>query len=598
MRTAAEWHGFFRASAVHAESGITAFWVALSFWLQRQIDMTETVQSWLYRQFQSKVKDSELRRALIDIAALSTERRPLPETMLPKTTDWPVSQKLEDLRSEIGAFGLVRPTLEGIRYWALAHDVLGRFLLNALYHDPSTREEAGFPEASSPEHFRFLALRRLSANPSLSLPVNRTIAEDFAVNIFKIDPAHGHATFAMFWSEALAALDEMPQILWRTSRTLRHHAAISRRRIANDEALFQLGPAERLEVLKRAIEDIRYAIDNIRPAYGEEFDLNLYNSLARAYQDLHKALSESGASRETLEDVRALAQDATRRAFQLNPDSPFVIETYARSLLDEAEINADCIGSNAIEVLNLVFSEMDRDRSGQRRFELSRLAEHAVELLMKDATAPVTTRDEALTAIIEALRALTAGLTSVRGLALSDFPEENRRAAIEKLSSPEAQSNLQVVRMLYLLKCLDEPYEFTEQLSLLEVLNASNYPISPQNRLEFAVLLHHCGRYEDAETLFRRLRPLWKTGEYFGQVPERLRWLLAPDKKSRLQVNARVAPGREGRGYARVFEMRGISVPFRPVDFGRREIKPGTDIRGYISFGYNGPFLSAMTATR
>ena len=298
VRTADEWLGFFRASAVHAESGITAFWVALSFWLQRQIDMTETVQSWLYRQFQSKVKDPELRRALIDIAALSTERRPLPETMLPKTTNWPVSQKLEDLRSEIGAFGLVRPRLEGIRYWALAHDVLGRFLLNALYYDPVTREEAGFPEASSPEHFRFLALRRLSANPSLSLPVNRTIAEDFAVNIFKIDPAKGHATFAMFWSDALAALDEMPQMLWRTSRTLRHHTAISRRRIANDEALFQLGYAERIEILQRAIKDVRYAVENIPPSDRDEFDLNLYNSLARAYQDLHKALAESGASRE------------------------------------------------------------------------------------------------------------------------------------------------------------------------------------------------------------------------------------------------------------------------------------------------------------
>ena len=58
----------------------------------------------------------------------------------------------------------------------------------------------------NPEHLRFLLLRRLSAMPALGYTVNRAIAEEFAISIFKIDPGHGHANFGQYWREALEAL--------------------------------------------------------------------------------------------------------------------------------------------------------------------------------------------------------------------------------------------------------------------------------------------------------------------------------------------------------------------------------------------------------
>jgi hypothetical protein len=139
IRTDSEWRGFYEASVVQAERGIAAFWIALSLWLQRQFDMRETVQAWIYRQFREKVQDPEVRRAILDIAALSTERRPLPEAMLPPTTDWPISQKIEDMRRDVPALGLARFTREGDHYWALAHDVIGRYLLTALFYDSPGR---------------------------------------------------------------------------------------------------------------------------------------------------------------------------------------------------------------------------------------------------------------------------------------------------------------------------------------------------------------------------------------------------------------------------------------------------------------------------
>lgn len=596
VRGPEEWQGFFQASAVHAESGISSFWVALSFWLQRQIDMNETVQSWLFKQFQSFVRDPQLRSTLVDIAAMTTERRPLPESMLPATVDWPVTQKLEDLKTMIGALGLIRLRLEGDRYWALAHDVLGRYLLNAIYYNHSTREELGFSEASNAEHLRFLALRRISANPALGNVSNREIAEDFAVNIFKIDPDHGHGTFVPYWREALAALDAMPTLLWQTSRALRHHSAISRRRIAKDKVLFSLPNSERLDLLQRAVRDIRFALDMIPRAEGEESDLNLYNSLARAYQDLHDVAAEAGEPANELERLRGLAHDATRRAFQLNPDSPFVVETYARNLLEEAKANPLKAPQNALEVMNLIYLEMERDRSAQRRYGLSRLVENAIDTLLGSGKKHQNSDNPEIALLVAAIDALTHDVPDLTEMGLGDFPVENRLEAARILSNPDVRSNLQAVRMLYALTCLDSPKGFKAQLSLLEELLSGAYPASPQQRLELAVLLHQCGRYEDAERLFKQLRPLWRTGEFFVHVPDRLRWLLDVNADNRLQVTARVTAGGEGRGFANIQEMRNLSVPFRASEFGQKQIRPGTQIRGYVSFAHNGPFLRPLTA--
>jgi hypothetical protein len=385
IRTDSEWYGFYEATALQAESGIAAFWIALSFWLQRQFDMRETIQAWIYRQFKEKMHDPEVRRAILDIAALSSERYPLPDAMLPPATDWPVSQKIEDIRQTVPGLGLVRISRDGDRYWALAHSVIGRYLVTALYYDPLGRQEAGFPEASNPEHLRFLLLRRLSRLPALGHTVNRTIGEEFAVSIFKIDPGQGHANFVPFWREVLQALDEMPKALRATSRSFRHHSAISRRRISKQRETFPMDPDERIELLERAVGDIRYALENIPATPGGEPDLNLYNSLALAYHDLEEEEIERGAGSERVTQLRSLAHEATQRAYRANPDNSFVIETYARSLLSDARAFPDRRAENALEVLNIVYAAIERDRSGQRRFNLDKLADTAMNLLLEIA---------------------------------------------------------------------------------------------------------------------------------------------------------------------------------------------------------------------
>lgn len=597
-RSEGEWRRFFETSSVQADSGIAAFWIALSFWLQRQFDMQETVQAWVYRQFKQDVADLELRSAIVSIAAFSTERLPLPDAMLPLGKEWPISERLADLQSHAGALGLMRIRGERERYWALIHDVLGRFILTALFYDHETRESLGLGEAQNPEHLRFLVLCRLSTLAVLERPELREVANTFATSIFKIDPAHGHSTFSPYWRETLAALDQMPRSLRTTSRTFLHHAAISRRRIAKDIDAFRINDDERADLLGRAVADIEAALQ-INNEVGGESDLNLLNSLAHACHDLAEVEQTRGGGANRIAELQAKARAATQQAYRLNPDNSFVIETYARTLISEARTNQDHAAENAIEVLGIVYFANVRSRSEERRFALGRLADAAFDILLDTPTEFQEQREPRteIEAIIRALRALAVDVVRFPGMDLVDYPRVNRERAAGLLASPELLGITQAVKLRYLLACLDQPYDFALQLELLQSLDAGNVGLSPQLQLELAVLLHQRDRHHEADRFFRRLRLLWRQEEHYVEVPPRLRWLLVPDKEVRRQVHARVSASGDGRYFARVREFQDGDVVFRPQEFGQNEIRPGVTISGYITFGHNGPFLRPLTAT-
>jgi hypothetical protein len=444
----------------------------------------------------------------LDIAALSTEREPLPEALLPPTIDWPVSQKLEDIRKEVPALGLARVSRDGDRYWILAHDIIGRYLLTGLFYDNEGRESAGFGNAQTPEHLRFLALRDISGLPALGLNVNREIAQEFAVSIFKIDPDHGHANFALFWREALDALDHMPKILLTTNRTFLHHTAISRRRIAKQKETFPMESAERVALLQRAVSDIRYAIEDIPATRDGESDLNLFNSLSHAYQDLAEEEIVVGAKIQRIAELRLLAHEATQRAYRLDPDNSFVTETYARSLISDAVANPEMATQNAVEALNVVYAAMARDVSGQRHSNLGRLADAAIDLILENAPSDIGEMEpnNEIDGLVQAICALVKGVNRFEGMLLSDFPEPNRIRAEELLSSTLLQGNPQAVRLRYALRCLNAPHDFAGQLELLQSLQLGSTIFSPQMRLELALLLHQCDRHHEAERMFRNLR--------------------------------------------------------------------------------------------
>ena len=595
-RSEAEWRSFYQASSVAEGQGISAFWIVLSFWLQQQLDLGETLQSRIYGQFKRAAEDQNIRTALLRIAALSTVRTPLPDSLLPQTTDWPISDKLEDLRREMGLLGLLRIHTDLDRSWALAHDLIGRLLLTGLYYDQEARRSNGFDDATNPEHLRFLVLRGISALPDLGKASLRYFAEEFAVSIFKIDPAHGHGTLVLFWKEVLDALDAMPRELRTTSRTFLHHTAISRRRIASDPVIFSMGPDDRSQILRRAVDDIQAAL-RLDSEFGDESDLNLYNSLAQALHDLADAEEAAELPDSDVSKTRAQAQEATKQAYALNPDNSFVVETYARTLLSEGRTDTSIAAFRALEVLNLAYGMMGRPGAEARMSALERIAERAFELLFSAGGSFDTEDDSEGSAIARALWALGQAEGQDGGVRrLEDIPAENRKAAVSLLSDEALLGNAQAVKLRYMLSVIDAPTNFDLQLELLQSLQDGGPAFTPQMELELAVLLFQRERSHEGDRLFLRLRRMWRRGQHFVEVPARLHWLLDPKGSDRRQVRAKISTNADGRSFARVAEFQNIEVPFRSHEFSQERLRPGSVFSAYVSFGHNGPFLRPLTA--
>lgn len=594
-----QWDRFHADHTVRYLEGQAAFWVGLSFWIQGQYDLSESIQEWMYRAFKQHTQDATVREAILEIAALSSERLPMPEALLPESSGrWPVAQLLEDSRSSLATLGLVRISDGTDNYWALIHDILGRFLVNALFYDFPMREGLGFAAAKDAEHLRFLLLRQISQNPLLGEKAFRSIGEDFATSIFKIDPDHGHGSFTSLWRDVLAALDDMPRPLHDGSRVFRHHAAVSRRRIGKLNATYYgVTTEDKLALLSGAIDDINYALTYIDYAPGSESNLNLYNSLANAYFDLADVEMEVGAPRERIGELRRLANEATRKAYEESPTNSFVIETYVKNLLQSARYSPEQAIEQCVEALGILFSALTADEATYRASQLGELADRALKILFDQpgGIAPTEPPQRAIDVLLAAWRTLTEDREDHQGIDLADVPPANRERALEVLAHPTGRGNMQVLRMRYDLMCIVHPLEFKEQLELVEQLQATNYRISPQLRLEYAVLLFQNARATEGDKVFRSLRDLWRDSEHFVHVPERLRWLLATDRTPKT-VQAVTASDRGHRAMARVSEFGNALVPFRPEEHGFRDIRPGTRFACHVSFGHNGPFLRPVTA--
>lgn len=602
-KSEAQWNSFYQTHSIQYVDGIAAFWVTLSFWILGQYDLNETLQSWLYRNFKNGTPSKTLKKAILEIAAISSERIPLPEGLLiSDKSEWPTSHLLEDQRSELAALGLVKVAANGERYWALVHDILGRFLINAVFFDNEMKVALDFGDAQDTEHLRLKILKDISSKPQLGEVKYRAIGEDFAKSIFKLDPNHGRSSFLFAWREALKALDEMPAGLRNTSRVFRHHSAISRRRIAKyDSRITGLGDVERKELLLAAITDIRYALEFIQYEPGSEPDINLYNSLANAYLDLAKTQNSLGEPKDAVIESMQLASVATRKAFDQNPTSPFVIETYVKHLLEEITfVSGDKGIAYCVEILGVIFSALTSSGNGGRDSQLQALADEAIEKLFNLSPGVAIDRNPAtsIDVLINAWKILAQDFAEVGRVDLAVVSDSRRNEALDILSSPMGKDNVQILTLRYQLVAIGDPYNYKAQLELLEQIISYNYRESFQLRLEYAILLFQVGRAIEGDRIFKGLRKAWRTGEHYVQVPPRLRWLRVANTERLQNVNAETVSDFERRAFGKVREFVNVKVPFRVEEFGYREMRPGIRFVAQVSFGHNGPFLRpAVTPT-
>ena len=596
-RSEAQWRAFYRGHTADELGGIAAFWVVLSFWLRWQFDLTETFQAVVYRTFRESTARKDIRRALVYIAAMSAERRPLPHALLPDSEDgWPVYQHLEDERPNLGALGLVRIGREE-GGWILVHDVLGRLLLNAVHQDQRMIRDLGIQPGEDAVHLRLLVLSEIAKKPELGYSAHRDLGDHFATSTFKIDPDHGKGEFFTWWRDVLDVLNEMPSGLRQSSRIFLHHTSVSRRRIAKfDPEVTGLLVDERAELLYEAIRDIRTGLENIEYRVGSESDLNLFNSLAHAYMDAAEVEESRAADPVVVAELREKAKDAVNQAYRISPTNSFAIETFVRNLLLDAEGGGQIGVTNCTQALGILFGAITSNEETYRQAKLDRLARKAVQILMRQQ--PTTRVSNVPTSAVDVLVGAWVTLCAdmdIDEFSLEEVPHENLIRAIEVLSADVGRDNLQVIRLLYELISICFPEDFARQLECLEPLQGLYGSDSLQERLEYAILLYQIGRARDGDRVFGELRLMWRRGEHFVQVPHRLRVLRSENRMPRV-VQASVMGDWVGRPMAQVRELRNCKAAFRPEEFGTRELVPGRRFSCIVSFGLNGPFLRPVTA--
>lgn len=596
-----QWRSFQQAHEVRYLEGAAAFWVTLSFWLQTQYDLNDSIQNWVYKAYQHGADTPDVKRAVLQIAALSSERLPMPEALIEQGgSPWPVPLLLDDRRSDLAPLGIVRLSNAGKKYWALAHDILGRLLINAIFYDPNARNALGFSTARDAQHLRFLILREVSTKPILGELEARDYGEEFATNVFKVDPDHGRSSWNHIWREVLSALDEMPAPLRNGSRVFRHHTSISRRRIAwLDEIAYGVSDTDRVNLLERAISDITYAVQMIDGALGGEPDVNLYNSLANAYFDLARVRARQGASADVLAQLRRLASDATRHAYEQSPSNPYVIETHVKSLIASAEENQEAAPGYCIEALEIIYGAIRNDQSDVRRHALAALADRAVGILMATGSGShrMSEPTSASDVLVGAWIALAKPFDGTAPDSLDAVQQEVLAAVLQLLDNPAGAGNAQIARLRYQLLVAANPFDFKAQLQALDLLVGTDYRLPPQLRLEYALLMFQEMRVAEADQEFKALRKLWREADIFVHVPTRLRWLLQPGGERR-RVSATAAYDQGYRAVARIADFGRIEVPYRPQEFGANDHRQGTRFSAYVSFGQNGPFLRPIAAAR
>lgn len=596
-KTSNQWRAFWEKHRPHdMEADVASFWITLEFWLKGQLDLSESVQQWIARHFKDAALTDDARQMLLEIAALSVERQPYPEALLPPSPDGehPYSFVLTELRSDLPALALVCDGAPPSRQWAMAHDLIGRYLLKSVYFDRSQLTQLSLDAAADPVHLRLILLRRVAVRKELGRKLFTPLAMEFAVNILKLG-TDGNLEYARYWKDVLEILEAMPRSIWETNRTFNHHVAISRRRIATNDELFHLSLNDKHEQLTKAIEHLEYALNRLqRTEADDETDLNLLNSLSLAYQNLADVERDRGSPEELLLELRQKATETARRAQQDNPTNSYVLETFARNLLQNGRLYPQQATLCAAEALGYIYQAMSLDRSLLRETRLTRLANEALSMLRSadaaDQLAKICAAGNPLGFLGKAWLVLVEGeeqLTIDNLSRLSISKIEKALAVLDE--APNSATGL-LTRFRYDLLTVSQPRNFEEQLNLLDELEGVANAMPVQLQLEHAILLHQMNRHPAANVEFRYIRDQLRNRDVYVDVPPRLRWFRAEDGKQRI-CHARVIETRDRRSHAKVTELDNAIVPFIPQEFGANRMPSGMSFRCAISFGAMGPFI-------
>lgn len=605
-RSEEEWTSYWRITTpqIGDLSKISAaFWISLGFWLKRQLDLEQNIQSWLYNQFrQIEDVNEELQRIVLRIAGMSLNKYAFPEGLLPNAPagTLPYSVALEEVKRKVPALCLTRLVDLNESQWIVGHSLLARYLLSAAFQDRKGISRLGYEDCPNIVRFQLELLSEIASDKRLGTKRYRKIAEDFATTILKLDRDRNREFFGE-WRRVLEILENVPDIIWNTSRTFNHHVAISRRRVASDDEMFFLNTNEKKLNLELAIEHLEYALEKLPPTDEEdERDLNILNSLARAYQDLAELESKIGSSDELVQQLRKKAETFIQRAISENPDNSYVLETYARNLLQKARLSPLDSVDSACKALEFIHRGLSLNSALIRQEKLVDLLGECLNILREEGSVGLIQKlwqsGNPLGCAAKAWLELEKDNVREPSYDFSKLPSDRILKALEILNEIPSQSRTWLdSKLKYDLICVQVPHDFNQQIEILEVLQGTRIHFNMQMRLEYAILNYQVGRYEVGSQVFRELRKELARADFFIVVPQRLRMLWDKTGKSPLMCEAVVVEEKGFRSRGRVRDLGRDLIPFIPRDFGKLKLPVGSRFYCFISFGPNGPFIRPAT---
>lgn len=594
-KTEDEWRNFWENHAPNIDTPMASFWIALEFWLGGKFEISGTIQSWLIQQFEKAELSANARLILCEIATLSLERHVYPEALsgIKELDQVPLGIRLEQIRDIVPQLGLLSARRANQHVWGFAHNLLARYLINGLANNFELRKSMGLSDAQDSIDIRLNLHQKICSRPVIAEPEFRELAEDYAINILKIDTDSG-SEFMSRWRVALRILESMPDSLRQTSRAFGHHIAISKRRVATNP-IFDLSNEDKEIYLRSAIEDLKFALESVARSNGDESDLNLFNSLALAYQNLAEVRLLSSAPLEEIAELRSEALRCTYRALAIDPMNSYVLETAARNTLQMTDFD---ISTNPVhagsEALSYVFQAISLEHSDMRQQQLTRLANKALELMRRGETSDVEAAllklEGAERILAEAWFCLLDNIDTIDSLNIEAFPKDNIDQALRVIEGTPLARNWLLLKLHYDLAVAREPMSFEKQMSILDELQGAGFTPPPQMELESAIILYQVGRNKEASVKFSDLRRRLKESDAYVFVPTRLRWLYATGTAKKQVCEAIVSEDSGNRSWAKV-QVLNTSIPFRPEEFGRRDMNSRERFNCHISFGIKGPFI-------
>jgi len=602
-KTDEEWKRFWNNHKPDIDTGYASFWIALEFWLGGHLELGESINSWILKQFKALDTTTEVKIAILEIAAFSVERKALPERVLGelKSPSLPWSYVLDECRRQAPGLGLIasRHGPSG-DVWAVGHDLLARYLINAVWNDRIYSESLGLTQNKDPVELRLNLISSVVTSSNISNPDLIDFVISLAKKTLKLEERTGNPEFFPHWRKVISMLESIPDGIRKTSRAYNHHVSISRRRVTKED-FFSLSVNEKRELLLKTAKDVQFSLDMIDPRPEDESNLNLLNTLALTYQDLAQIEKLDGHDEKLVMFYLDKSDDITERALKEAPNNRYVLETAAKNMLRNLYESSDSSKKieSAARALTYVFQATQLESAVMRRASLGNLAGEALKILKEPGAEyevdRLCQRNITYGFLAKAWRLLPIDDLRDAPLALESISAETAEVAIAALKESPTRDWL-IIRLQYDLEIISSPKSFQSQLLLLdELAGVSGYQLTLQQRLDRAVLLFMEGVPLAAENEFRYLRPKAKESQNPPYVPNRLRWLLNADKTKRAVCTARVIDGSSStRISARVSELSGANVQFNPREFNKERMGTGEQFKCHVTFSAMGPFLKPV----